>query len=160
MIGFVVGSLVAIGIIRAVRFRRYARWASAHGHDGYPRFDGWYGGFGPRARLVNLIDRMRLSPAQKESFKEARSEVKTALASIKETLSDIRNDVAIALSAPAFEEELVGATTAKLDLAVDTLRQTLVSLVGRAHTTLDEDQRLELARLLTRGTPQNEPAFL
>ena len=138
MIGFVVGSLVLVGIVKAVRYRRWRR-------------------YGPQARwgrgggAWGLMARLRLSPEQRASFKEAKGEVKDAMSQLKETLAELRGDVALALAAPAFEEELVGATTVKLDAAVDTLRRTLVSLVGRAHTTLDDDQRLELARLLTQG---------
>ena len=167
MIGFVVGSLLAVGLFKMMRYRRYARWAYANGHAPH----GWHGrmggwgegrgfGFG-RGRFVNLLDRLRLTPAQRDSVKEARGEVKAAFQSVRDTLSEVRHDVALALSAPAFEEELVGATSVKIDAAVDTLRKTLVSLVGRAHATLDEEQRLELARILsgTKADPR-DAAFL
>lgn len=156
MIGFVVGTVIAIGIIKAVRYRRWRRYGHMHGHYGR-------GGWGGRGRFINLLDRLRLTPEQRDSVREARTEVKTALQDVRSTLAGIREDVALALSAPAFEEELVGATSAKLDAAVDTLRKTLISLVGRAHTTLDEDQRLELARLIQSAggrRPQQAGAFL
>ena len=148
MIGFVVGSLLAVGLFKMMRYRRYARWAYANGYAPH----GWHGRYGGGwrgGRFVNLLDRLRLTPAQRDSVKEARGEVKAAFQSVRDTLSDVRHDVALALSAPAFEEELVGATSVKIDAAVDTLRKTLVSLVGRAHATLDEEQRLELARILS-----------
>ncbi len=139
MIGFVVGSLVLVGIVKAVRYRRWRR----HGYSAQGRWG--------RGGAWGLMARLRLSPEQRASFKEAKGEVKDAMSQLRETLAELRGDVALALAAPAFEEELVGATTVKLDAAVDTLRRTLISLVGRAHTTLDDDQRLELARLLTQG---------
>ncbi len=177
MIAFILGGVVVLGVARAVarrRFRRhgfrygygYGGWGHRHGRgrggvgdgDGFDlgldddeyesrRFGGW--------GLRGLWRALDLRPEQRAQLKEARGEIKAVGATLKQELSGLRDNVADALRAESFDEEIMGAATVKIDNAVDTVRKAVISMVARVHTTLDAEQRAILADRLSRSrTPR------
>lgn len=152
--------------------RRHGGWHPRHhaGYDGCergghhgPYRDEWEGGrgfrggfrgsfgFGPRAWLSMISERLELTPAQEKAFRQSFEEVRDAMRRGRGELRDTRKDVAKAIRAGSFDAVLLGETFSRHDSAMDEVRKAIVGALARIHESLDEQQRERLAQLIEDG---------
>jgi Spy/CpxP family protein refolding chaperone len=154
MIGFVVGSLCLAGL--AAGRHRHHGW---HGsHRGYGRFDGHeeeygnrWGGFGRRFWLRGVFERLDATPAQEKVMLAALHELDTLREKTRSDLKAARKDVAEAFRSPVFNEEAVGAATARIEGVMDEARKTGISIFAKVHDALDDHQRRVVADWISEG---------
>lgn len=170
MVGLLVGSLISFIVVRKfIRFRRWQRYGMASGcgyHGGAG--PGFGPGFGPgRGRWgrrgggwMGFLGGLGITPEQRAELGEARGELMEVGQSLREELGSLRGDLAQALRAENFDEELLGAATVKIDSAVDTVRKTVISMVARLHQTLTPEQRAAIADRLDQAGGARVPLWL
>lgn len=161
MIGFLIGSACVLGLVGAVRRH--------HGHGGCGgggRFGGggwgrrgWgagggrgrWGGFGPRFFLRSLFERLDTTPGQEKVVMAAVDELRETGRKAKADMREARKDVATAFRSPIFDENAVGAATARLEGVVDDARKAGIATFAKVHEALDDRQRQMVADMLERG---------
>lgn len=122
------------------------------GNFGRPRhgFRG-FRGFGPRAWVAMLSDRLELSPAQERVVGQAFGEVRDTIRKQRGELSETRKDVAKAFRASSFDAVLMGDVFGRHDSKMDEVRKAVVGALAKVHEALDERQREKLASILEEG---------
>jgi len=178
MFGFLIGTACLIGLIATIR-RGYGggcghsfaghgcggrgqRWGGHHAyrdswqdepehhhHRGGGR--GFRGGWGPRAWIGMLSQRLDLTPAQEKVVFQSFGEVRDALRKGRGELRDSRRDVAKAFRATSFDAVLMGETFSRHDNTIEEVRKAVVGALARTHEALDEHQREKLASILEEG---------
>jgi uncharacterized membrane protein len=147
MLGFVIGTACLIGLVKVLRAGRGGRWGM---HRGFGR--GWgRRGFGPRAMLRGLFERLDTSPSQEKVITQAAGEIMDANGPLRDELHATRREVARALRAPALDEVALGELFARHDEVLRDLRKRSVGALARVHDALDDRQRAALADLLEGG---------
>jgi hypothetical protein len=165
MFGFFIGAACLFGL--GMMWKR-ARWRRWHGYGGWGHGYGgacagrggwddgpWAGphdhgfrrarGFGPLGWLFRRLD------ATPEQERVIRAEVEAFLekgAELKRELRLSRDDVANAVRAESFDEEVMGESFARQDDRIKDMRGAFVGALARIHDVLDERQRRRLADLL------------
>ncbi len=142
----------------------HGHWHGRHeGHHHGPYRDEWEGGrgfrggfrggfgFGPRAWLSMISERLDLTPAQEKAFRASFEEVRDATRKGKGEVRDTRRDVAKAIRAGSFDAVLLGETFSRHDSAMDEVRKAIVGALARIHESLDERQRERLAQMIEDG---------
>ncbi len=160
MIGFLIGSACVLGLVGAVRRH--------HGHGGCSggRFGGqgrggwggrswgrggWGGGFGPRFFLRSLFERLDTTPGQEKVVVAAVDELRETGRKARADMREARKDVATAFRSPVFDENAVGAATARIEGVVDDARKAGIATFAKVHEALDDRQRQMVADMLERG---------
>lgn len=166
MLGFVIGTLCLIGLVKTLRWGRH-RGYGRHGYGGcgggWGRgyhggwggrrdhgYDGGWGG-GPSAMLYGLFRRLDTTPGQEKVIMAAIDEVRAAAREARGEARATRQDVAGAMRAPTFDEVLFGEMFARHDGEVTNLRKALVGALAKVHDALDDKQRAQLADLIESG---------
>jgi hypothetical protein len=125
-------------------------WHHGHGHGPGPR--GWRGrGFGERAALRFLFERLDTTPGQEKVIIEAYEEIKDPLKQGREGFGAIFGDLAKAMRAGEFDHTAVAETWMKQDKSLEQARIAIAAALARVHDALDERQRKILAELLESG---------
>lgn len=154
MFGFVVGLACLWGLVRVIRGGRCYGGACGGGWrsrrwGGPPWKRGWdddRGGFW----LRGVFERLDTSPGQEKEIKKAVNEVKDAASALKDDLHATRQDVANAFKSDSFDADSMAELLTRHDGKLDELRRAVVGGLARIHAALDEEQRQELARVLSR----------
>jgi Spy/CpxP family protein refolding chaperone len=158
MIGFVVGSLCLAGLAAGRhRHRRHGwhqgyRYEDEHEHrraydDGHQR----WGGFGRRFWLRGVFERLDATPAQEKVMLSALKELDQMRDKTRSDLKAARKDVAEAFRSSVFNEEAVGAATARIEGVMDEARKTGISIFAKVHDALDDHQRRVVADWISDG---------
>jgi uncharacterized membrane protein len=145
MIGFIIGAAVAIGLSRVVRCGARGRRMRGGGRRwrGRRRRWGWRGPW-----LERAVAELGLSGEQEREVRGAFKELRGRARELRRERDAPRADLAAALRADSFDEELFGAMFVRHD---DTLRQARVAGVdffAIVHQALDPEQRDRLAELV------------
>lgn len=163
MFGFFIGAACLFGL--GMMWRR-ARWRRWHGHRGWGHGYGgcarggwddgpWAGPYGPGHRRTRgfgpmgwLLGRLEATPDQERVI---RSEVDAFLEKgtvLERELRLSRDDIAKAVRAESFDEDVMGESFARQDDRLRELRGAFVGSLAKIHDVLDERQRKRLADLL------------
>jgi len=171
MLGFLIGTVCLIGLIKVVR--RGRRWGyyggfgggpfaydgggpCGHGHA-YGRHGGWdrggwaRGGVGQSFFLRAMFEQLDTTPGQEKAIRAALDELRTTANSVREELRDTRVDVARAMRADHMDEITLSDVAGKATNAVDTMRAAATSALSKIHEALDERQRATLADFIESG---------
>lgn len=170
MLGFVIGTLCLIGLVKTLRWGRrhrafgygYGGCGSSgfHGFAGHGPFGGDHhqgdwggpgGGFSPGAMLRGLFQRLDTTPGQEKVILSAVEELRDAGKKLRGEGRASRADVAKAMRSPGFDEVLFGEMFARHDTSVEELRKAAVGAMAKIHDALDEKQRARLADLIESG---------
>ncbi|WP_394847594.1 periplasmic heavy metal sensor [Pendulispora brunnea] len=181
MIGFVIGTLCLVGLVKVLRRGRYyagpyyAFGGGCGGHHDYSggyggggggyrdpwRRDSWQfddeprwqrrGGFGPRFVLRGLFERLQTTPGQEKAIMQALDDLRAAGRGIREEMRGARSEVATAMRGESFDEVALGGATARVEHGIDTMRKAGIDAFAKIHGALDERQRAQLADWLERG---------
>ena len=168
MIGFLIGTVCLIGLIKVARSRR--------GCGGYAGYSGDFGegscheqgrGFGrggppwPRrggggfARggfwLRRVLQQLDTTPGQEKVIREAVDELHAAADKVRGEAKAARPDVAKAIRNDQFDETVFGDISARIDDAAQTMRRAMIDAIAKVHPVLDERQRAILADFLESG---------
>lgn len=156
MLGIVVGTiggfLLARGALRALWWRRAARWQFAHG-GGWGRggFDGTPFARGRRGALWRLFERLDATPGQEKVIRQALEELQTEVRAAAKEWPSMRAEAAKGLRSPLFDPSAMGDLFVRYAKRIDAVRDAGLSVLGRIHEALDERQRQSLADELERG---------
>jgi hypothetical protein len=153
MLGFVIGTLCLIGLIKVVRRGRHGRWGHGPFGRGHACGGGWGGGYGrgPRAWLNRIFARLDTSPSQEKVIVGAVDELVSAMGELRGEGKSSRSDIARLIADESFDAEKMGELFARHDDAIRKAREAFAGAFGKVHATLDPRQRAELARLLEAG---------
>jgi hypothetical protein len=165
MIGFVLGGLAAMAVMRVcwrLRHRRWHHWQHGHHcHHGRHGGAGWQfddnPGFPSRMRARGpwvmrfLSDRLQTTPTQERAMTAAVDEFLGEVHTLESEGKQTRADLAAAMRKASFDEVLMGELYARHDNALEKLRKAFVGLAAKVHDTLDEEQRDRLAALIEQG---------
>jgi hypothetical protein len=171
MLGFFIGTVCLIGLIKTLRSGRHARgwgggcgyghhgggfgrrgWGGGHGYEG--DHEGGFGGGGwggPSVLLRGLFRRLETTPGQEKVIAAAYDEMREATRAARGEVRASRADIAKAMRSPAVDEVLFGEMFARHDTALETLRRAAVGAVAKVHDALDEKQRARFADLIEAG---------
>ncbi len=169
MFGFMFGTMCALGLFAT----RPGRWhhhhhggCGAHGrHGGHWQGHGHWGrqggpgaptrgrrrGAGAPAVVIAEMLKRRLDVDEEQGMvvDHAVSDVKESWKELHETMQDARRDAADTLRGETVDEAALEAIFARTDEELARTRRHLVSAVKQIHAVLDEEQRGQLAELLT-----------
>jgi Spy/CpxP family protein refolding chaperone len=141
MIGFVVGTICLVALVKLARARR--RWhACGMGHHHHGR--GWRGR-GPVHFLAHAID---ATPEQEKVIADAFRDLDDARRGLREEWHGSRKDVARAFDAESFDAEIIGHAFVRHDEVIDSLRKTFVGALAKVHDVLDPRQRAQVVSWL------------
>jgi len=165
MLGFFIGSVCLIGLIK-VGLRghhghghcggghhgHHGRW---HGHGrygrGYGRGEGEEGrGFGERAMLRWVFERLDTTHGQEKVIIEAVEELREPFKKARSQAGSTFDDFAQAMRGEGFDHGRVAGTWVSQDKALEELRVALTAAMARVHEVLDEKQRKILGDLIER----------
>jgi hypothetical protein len=159
-LGFLVGTLCLIGLVRAVArprwyrggFRHYGGhggWGGPYGYGyGYGHGGGWRRG---RGFLFRILSRLDATPSQEKAIIGAIDELKSSAWELRGTVRDTRGDIARTIAGPAFDDSALHAATSRLDDASQRLRAAVAGALGKIHGVLDDRQRKVLAEMIESG---------
>jgi hypothetical protein len=177
-IGFAIGTLCLIGLIRAVARRRgygfYPHFAYGYGgcggfghrhgfgHHHHPRSwhrdvlddtPPWRGGGEPpwsrrRGVVHSILDKLDATPAQEKVIWAAIDELKDVAKEMRGIGRDVRADVARAVRGSLLDDVALEGATARIDDASAKLRAAARAAIAKIHEALDDRQRKMIADML------------
>ena len=144
MIGFLVGTACLIGLVATLRRGRgwRGRW---HGRGGR------YGGWGARAALRELFERLDTSPGQEKVIAGALESLWKTKREVGEEFIQTRRDVARAMQGELFDEVALNDAFTRQDALLAKLRESVKVSLASVHEALDDRQRKTAASLLEGG---------
>lgn len=179
MLGFVIGAISLIGLMRLLRHRHgYGRWrghggcghrrCGHHGHhrhhgrddfdgrdfDGRGFDDGDDDGFGGGNRVVflrSLFARLETTPGQERVIVDALKELKASFVKAKTQAKKSARDLGDAMQGDDLSVESMGSVFASLDEGAAAVRDGAFSALSKIHEVLDSRQRRVLADFITRS---------
>lgn len=159
MLGFLIGTLCLVALIKVVRAGRCdARggcgraWHGGGWHGHHHRHGEWRRRGGRRGWwLRRVFEELDTSPGQEKAIKQAAEEVFAATRAMRGELDASRRDVASALRSGVVDETRMGELFARHDEKLREVRKAMVGALARVSDALDEDQRKHLADLIERG---------
>ena len=158
MIGFLVGALCLVGLIKVMRHGRgrfgyggcgRPSWGGWHGH--HPGSYGGYGRGGPRFFLRALFERLDTSPGQEKVILSALERLWEKKRTVGEEFVQTRKDVARAMRGPVFDEPALSEAFGRQDALLVELRHEVEESMKAVHEALDERQRKIAADLIEGG---------
>jgi Spy/CpxP family protein refolding chaperone len=169
MLGFLIGTVCLIGLIKVVRRGRrwgygggfggpFAYGGAMCGHDGHAYGGPWRGGpwgarggFGRNFFLRALFERLDTTPGQEKAIRAALDDLRVTAKSVRAEVSDARADVARAMRADHMDEFTLSDVSAKVTVAGETMRTAVTTALSKIHEALDERQRATLADFIESG---------
>src|SRR5439155_14944861 len=149
-LGFLIGTICLIGLVRVLVGRRYYGGFHHYGGYGYGP-PGWGGGWGHhggpghwgrrRGFLFSILGRLDATPSQEKAIMTALDELKDTARELRGTVRETRGDVARTLREPTFDESVLGAADRRLEVAGEKLRRAAIAAIGKIHGVLDDRQR-------------------
>jgi len=158
MLGFIIGTVCLIGLIKVVR--RGRRWGH-HGYGGYGY--GGYEGYGPRGGygpgfggprrwfLRSLFERLETTPGQEKVILAAIDELRENRKVVREEAHQTRADLARAVAQGLIDDGTLEETFARHDRELAKLRVAFVEALRKVTEVLDERQRKQVADMLQGG---------
>ncbi|HYQ15709.1 MAG TPA: periplasmic heavy metal sensor [Polyangiaceae bacterium] len=145
MFGFFIGAACLVGFAAVARGRH-----RHHGHGGWHHGRG-HRGFGKRFFFRRILERLDTTPGQEKVIREAINDLQEEAYSLRSEVRGTRGEIAEALRAPELDKALLDRVFAKHDEVIEKLRASLLSSADRVHSTLDEQQRKQLADMIEKG---------
>jgi Spy/CpxP family protein refolding chaperone len=161
MLGFIIGTVCLIGLIKVLRRGRgwhgrmgYGGGSCArgggYGYDGYGH-RGWGGGGGPRWFLRSAFERLETTPGQEKAILSALDELRENKKVVREEMQATRADFARAVAGGLVDDSTLEETFARHDRLLAQLRVSFVEAVKKITEALDEKQRKQIGDLLEGG---------
>ena len=145
MFGFVFGTACLIGLVMVVRRARYG-YGFRRYHRGHHRH-----GWGPRAALHGVLERLDTGPGQEKVIVGAVDEFVDRARETGREVRETRREIADAVRGERVDEARLNEVFGKHDAAIDKLRAASVDALRKVHETLDDRQRKLLGDLLDSG---------
>lgn len=158
MLGFILGTVCLVGLVRVLRHGRH--WGSGHGwghHYGYGPGAGPMGGrgmgFGGPRRwfLRGLFERLETTPGQEKAIVAALDELRSNRKLGREELEASRADLARVVAGGLVDDGALEETFHRHDRLLAQVRVSFVEALRKVAEALDERQRKELARMIEGG---------
>jgi Spy/CpxP family protein refolding chaperone len=162
MLGFIIGTVCLIGLIKVLR--RGRGWYGGWGHGGYggcghrgyggPAGYGYGGGFGGGPRrwfLRSLFERLETTPGQEKAILAAIDELRENRRVVHEEAKQTRADLARAVANGLIDDSTLEETFARHDRLLAQLRVSFVEALKKATEALDERQRKQVGDMLEGG---------
>jgi len=157
-LGFLIGTICLIGLVRVLVGRRYHGGFHHYGGYGYgpPGWGGWGHHGGPywgrrRGFLFSILARLDATPTQERAIMTALDDLKDTARELRGTVRETRGDVARTLRGPTFDESALGAAEKRIDDAAQRLRHAAAETLGKIHGVLDDRQRKVLGDMIENG---------
>jgi hypothetical protein len=154
MIGFLIGAVCLVGLIKVLRHGRgYGRcgggWGGHYGHHhgGY----GYRGGGGPRFFLRMLFERLDTTPGQEKVIVAELEHLWERKRALGDEFVQTRRDVARAMRGELFDEVALSEAFGRQDALLVELRAAASVALKTVHDALDERQRKLAADMLEGG---------
>lgn len=177
MLGFILGTLCLIGLVKTVRRARYGYGCCGGGYGHGPHALGGcgdvcsprapfpprgpFGHHGPwdaprhgdpaRHMLRGLFERLGTTPGQERVILEAVNALRAQGQEFRGAAEATGTAASRAFRADSFDVAVLGDAFAKQSLAMESAQKAVVEALHKVHEALDEDQRRILADLLDRG---------
>ncbi|MGD0525008.1 MAG: hypothetical protein ABSE49_07685 [Polyangiaceae bacterium] len=150
MIGFIIGTVCLIGLVKVLR--RGRGWHGRWGHHGYGRY-GSMGGGGPRRWFLrSAFERLETTPGQEKAIVAAIDELRDNRDLVREEASQTRADLARVIAGGLVDDAALEETFARHDRLLAQLRVAFVESLKKVSEALDERQRKQVADLLARSS--------
>ncbi|MCB9602668.1 MAG: periplasmic heavy metal sensor [Sandaracinus sp.] len=155
MFGFVIGFASLVGLISVLRRGRHARFGHGgcghhrHGHDGHHHRRG-FRRRGPFGMLDGLFAHLDTSPGQEKAIRAALAELFDEAHELRGEVRETGEAARSAVAGPAFDESALDAAFERHDAKLARLRVGAKEALRRIHEALDDEQRVELGRMLAR----------
>ncbi len=143
MLGFVIGTLCLVGLVKVIRHGRHGRWGRGWGGGAWGRR--------PRAFLNRIFERLDTSPSQEKVIVAAVDELREAMGALRGEASRTRAEVARMLEGESFDAERMGSLFVHHDDELRKVRESFAGAFGKVHAALDPAQRATLARMIESG---------
>lgn len=148
MLGFVIGTVCVIGLVKMLRRGHswhqgpFGRSACGRSHPfANPR----------RWMLRRLFERLETMPGQERAIVQAVDRLAESRPAVRDELKQTREDLARVVASGFVDDGSLEETFARHDRLLAQLRVSFVETLKATTETLDERQRKELARLITGG---------
>jgi hypothetical protein len=160
MFGFILGTACLVGLFWVIRGgRRFGGHCGGgwhgrrHGgrHDWHDEVHSGRWGFGRRAILRWLFERLDTTPGQERVIRDAVENFVDSAIGARREVESSRADVARAMRAESFDAESMGEAFGKHDNVLSDLRKSAVEQLAKVHEILDDKQRARLAELIEQG---------
>lgn len=165
MIGFLIGTVCLIGLVKVLRAGRWGR----HGYGGYGGHGcggrgfghghGWHGrgrfggggwrGFGRGAFLRGVFEELETTPGQEKVIMQAVEELQTAFQKLRPASKGL-TDLAAALRAESFDEGSAAKFSVEAEETFGSVKTAVLDALRKVHEVLDARQRAILADFLER----------
>jgi len=141
MLGFIIGTVSLIALVKVVRGGRFG-WRGRH----WGRM-----GWGREWMMRRLSYQLEATPAQERVIAQAAEQVEHAAMKFKDDLFGSRAEVAKAVRADHFDGEAFRAATDRQQAAFEAVRKALVEGLQMVHEALSPNQRQKLGDLIEYG---------
>jgi Spy/CpxP family protein refolding chaperone len=148
MVGFVIGAVCVIGLIKVFRFRR--RWHGRWGYGGPGLHAQRYGGR-RRWLLRAIFERLETTPGQEKAIVGALDELKENRRVVRDEAQQTRDELARVVASGLVDDAALEETFARHDRLLAQLRVSFVEALKKAVEALDEGQRKQVADVLRRS---------
>lgn len=163
MIGFLIGTVCLIGLVKVLRWGRWHRhgygygYGHGHGHGcgGHGRH-GWHGrgrgfggGWGRGAFLRGMFERLETTPGQEKVILQAAEDLQAAFQKLRPAAKGME-DLAAALRAESFDEGSAAKFSVEAEEMFGSVRTAVLDALRKVHEVLDARQRGMLADFLER----------
>lgn len=145
MLGFIIGTVCLVGLVKVLR--RGRGWHGRWGGYGHPVRGG-----GPRRWLLrSVFERLETTPGQEKAIVSALDELREERAVLREEASQTRSDLARAIGSGLVDDTTLEETFARHDRLLAQLRVVFVETLKKTSEVLDERQRKQLADWIEGG---------
>ncbi|HEY8089765.1 MAG TPA: periplasmic heavy metal sensor [Polyangiaceae bacterium] len=148
MLGFIIGTVCLIGLVKVLRRGRgwHGRWGYGGRGYGPPAYGsgrrGWF--------LRSILERLETTPGQEKAIVAAMDELRGNRDVVREEARHTREDLARVVAGGLVDDAALEETFARHDRLLAQLRVSFVEAVKRATEALGERQRKQLSDLLQR----------
>jgi hypothetical protein len=144
MFGIVFGTLCLIGLVVVI-----ARGRRGFRHHGHFRHHGY--GWGPRAALNAVLDRLDTAPGQEKVIVAAVEEFMDRARESGRKVRDTRSELASSVRGERIDESRLADVFGRHDMALSDVRSAALDALRKIHDALDERQRKLLGDLVESG---------
>lgn len=145
MLGFIIGGITAIGLIKLIH-RRHAR-LDRTGYCG-PGFGAVRRGLGPRWMLRMVFERLQTTPGQERAIVAAFERLRENRSLVRDEVRQTRDDIARTVEGALMDDAMLDETFHRHDRLLAQARVSWVEALKTISETLDERQRRQLASLI------------
>jgi hypothetical protein len=151
MLGFIIGTVCLIGLIKVLRrggyYHRFGYGGRGWGAGAFGG-GGWRGFGGSYWWLRSIFERLETTPGQEKVIVGALEDLRSSRAAVWDEVKQTRADLAQALSIGLIDDATLEETFARHDRMLAQLRVSFVETMKKVTEVLDERQRKLLAEAL------------